>query len=231
MSNSCHKSATVFILFCFFCLAWTGESADEIGILNEDKYKQLVAESDADGIRLCLSKERWASSNIEEKVFCGIRDDLRIINKYKGRRGLQKMALGILLRERYLARCPEGDLNLALAYFSVKKDVLLSCFAFSDFYESPANRASLLGFLSEIKKWKIPDYRLRGTANPGRDVLIRAGVPSREQLTNAVQISEYNQAVRVNGEQLVMNDLQLLLGRIDCILRFQMKYQENVIDE
>ena len=106
-----------------------------------------------------------------------------------------------------------------------KKDVLLSGLNFRDFYDSPRNKKALTDFLAEVKDRKIEGYRQQGTNLPGLEICLKAGVAFRSQLTNETLRAEYDEAVSINREKLQMNELQLLLFRIDDIFSFHMKHR------
>ena len=206
------------ILACF--VATMAAMADETGNLTGAQYATLAASRNLEGIRALLEKERCGASDSLETVFAGIADDLRIINRYHSPEDVHKAALEMLLQDDYMLQCPSNGILNSVAYFNVKKDVLLSGFNYSDFYEFPKNKKALTDFLAEVKDRKIEGYRQQGTNLPGLQICLKAGVAFRSQLTNETLRAEYDEAVRINREKLQMNELQLLLDRIDRIFSY-----------
>ena len=215
---------TYLILLC--CGGMTARS-DELGNLSDREYSKLCAEHNIEAIKTLLRKERCVESNAVEVVFRGIADDLWIVNKHDYPKDVQSVALELLLQDKYLIRCPTGDVRTSIWYFETKKNVLMSGLNLSDFYNSPKNRKCLDEFMAEVKDMKVCDYKLQGTSRPGLDVLIKAGVGSRYELTNALFKTMYDEAVRVNQQQLNMNNLQRLLDRIDRIFKFQKEHRDS----
>ena len=213
------------LIFCYWGMRTA--MADELGNLNDGVYSELSAAHNIKAITMLIGKERSVATNSVDTVYCGIADDLKIINKHEHPRNVHMEAIEMLMRDKYLTQCPTGDIRKIIGYFKAKKDVLLSGFNFPDFYNLPKNRKCLDEFLAEVKNVKICDYKLQGTSRPGLDILIQAGVESRSQLTNELFLSMYDEAVRVNQQKLYMNQLQRLLDRIDRIFMFQMEHQKG----
>lgn len=173
-----------------------------------------------------LSRDRLSGKGLTEEAFLGISHDLKVVNEHREHCEVHLYALESLLRDSCLAKCPTGGLRIAARYFSVKKDVLLSCFNYPEIYADEANADMLTKFWEEIVARRIPDYRFQGTSRPGLDILTGAGVWFRAQLTNEAQKAAYDAAVRENDNKLRMNELQQVLDRAVRILGFQMEHQK-----
>lgn len=197
-----------------------------VGILNAEAYARSAAETNLAAIGKMLSRGRLSDKGLTEEVFRGISHDLKIVNEHREHPEVHLHALESLLRDSCLANCPTGDLRIAARYFSVKRDVLLSCFNYNEIYADEANADRLRMFWAEIMARRIPDYKFQGTSRPGLDILMGAGVWSRDQLTNETQKAAYDAAVRENDNKLRMNELQQVLDRAVRILGFQMKHQK-----
>lgn len=197
-----------------------------VGVLDAEAYAHLAAETNLAEIGEMLSRDRLSGEGLTEEAFLGISHDLKVVNEHREHSEVHLYALEALLRDRCLAKCPTGGLRIAARYFSVKKDVLLSCFNYPEIYANQANADRLTRFWEELVARRIPGYRFQGTSRPGLDILIGAGVWSRDQLTNEAQKAVYDAAVRENDNKQRMNELQQVLDRAVRILGFQMKHQK-----
>ena len=222
-----YRIANAILAAAIALLARTAPAASVgVGVLDDEAYAHSAAETNLAAIGRMLSRDRLSGQGLTEEAFLGISHDLKIVNEHREHSEVHLYALEALLQDSCLAKCPTGGLRIAAKYFSVKKDVLLSCFNYPEIYADEANADLLAKFWEEIVARRIPDYRFQGTSRPGWGILTGAGVWSRAQLTNEAQKAAYDAAVRENDNKLRMNELQQVLDRAVRILGFQMKHQK-----
>lgn len=122
-------------------------------------------------------------------------------------------------------KCPGEDKKLSTAYYNLKSEIALTCFGMDAIRNDKASLIDVADFIGEIRSCRIPDYRNRGTARPGLDILLQAGISDANNahlMTNPVQIKAYAKAVEDNKQDMLMNDLQLSLFRADRLLSFHL---------
>jgi hypothetical protein len=133
----------------------------------------------------------------------------------------KKVALSIF--EKVIEKKAPAETDAATEYFRLKDKIIRGYF---NLEEVRANKARLLmaaDFLGEIRSKRIPGYKNLGTNQPGRRILMEAGVMEPAKLSDPKQKAAYEMAIKQNVADMKMNRLQLALSSADTSLLFSLK--------
>lgn len=130
-----------------------------------------------------------------------------------------KRELYDLLADILGTACPTNIPDVT-PYFEIKKEVVLEYLNLEAVRTDKAWVMGVARFVGEIRSCMIPDYRNGGTAQPGLQILLQAGVRDASALTNSVLKEAYKQARARNEQELQMNRLQSSLREVNAVMSF-----------
>jgi hypothetical protein len=125
-----------------------------------------------------------------------------------------KQALLMLFDRLLETPCPTDNAQAA-SCFALKGDTILYGFNFDEIAKDKARLIAIAKFEGEVRSRRIPNYATRGTAHPGLQILLHAGVRDASSLTNPELRAAHEKALKDNQQDLIMNDLQFALSRND----------------
>ena len=128
----------------------------------------------------------------------------------------------VVLFSNVLAKPSPADTARATTYFQLQRSIVLDYLNLEEVRSDKARLTEIAHFVGEVRSRMIPGYTNRGTAQPGLDILVQAGVRDASSLTDPVQKAAYETAVRDNEQDMLMNKLQLELYSTNEILTFHL---------
>jgi hypothetical protein len=136
-----------------------------------------------------------------------------------------RQALWALFDQLLATPCPTNN-EQAAACFGLKDKTISWFFNFPEVRHDRARLVQVAGFLGEIRSRRIPNYQnRRAGGGVGRDILIRAGVMSHNQITNPVLQQAYAKAVEDDEQAFIMDQLQRELFMADTGLSFSIMHK------
>ena len=121
-----------------------------------------------------------------------------------------------------MAKAIPADETQAPTWVGLKSDLILYYLNFDEVRNNKAHLIEIAKFVGEVRSLIIPQYSNRGTAQPGVQVLIKAGVLDPKLLKDPELKQEYEKAVQENQRDMLMNQLQSSLFQADRTLIFQL---------
>lgn len=109
-----------------------------------------------------------------------------------------------------------------VAHVESERDFILDGLNYEAIRNEKVAYGSIASLVGEIRSREISNYSNRGTAMPGREILLKAGVMDPNLLTDPALKQEYAKAVEQNKQDLAMNSLQASLMESDSILVYHL---------
>jgi hypothetical protein len=128
----------------------------------------------------------------------------------------------LVLFSNVLEKPSPADTGKAIAHFQLKRRIVLDYLNLEEVRGGKAHLTEIARFVGEVRSRMIPGYSNRGTAQPGLDILLQAGVRDASFLTDPAQKEAYEKAVKDNERDMTMNELQLELHSTNEILTFHL---------
>ncbi|MBQ7250988.1 MAG: hypothetical protein IJS32_00110 [Kiritimatiellae bacterium] len=108
-----------------------------------------------------------------------------------------------------------GDLETAAAYFTRKTDWVERMFQSGIWRHDHVHLEAAADVLGEIREWRFPANMLAFEDDPGRDVLLGAGVESPDDLPDEASRTAYRKCVERNARWEALSDFEMRLADLD----------------
>jgi hypothetical protein len=208
-----------FLIVVACCVSSEAQLVDTASQETVKALSQAAASQDVQGVLRLLPRLERLQDQDPEAYLRAVMQALPVLRASTSADAKQA-SMG--LSSNVLATPNPADIATAAPVFALKRKIVLESLNLEEVRKGKAQLTEIARFVGEVRSRMIPGYTNRGTAHPGFDILMKAGVMDASLLTDPAQKEAYAKAVRDNEQDMLMNKLQLELHSTNEILTFHL---------
>jgi hypothetical protein len=212
--NTSKASATV-IGIAALLLATTGRANDPAAKPGQSQVQKAIAANSVSAVVEALPEleQLWTT---DPEAYVRISEQAMGVLESGGNDPTARAALFGIYDQVVKKECP-ADVVTATACYRLRNNLVLRFFAYKEVAEDRARLLAFAKFIGEVRSRMIPNYQNRGSNRPGFQVLMKAGVMEAKDIKDPNLRAEYENAVKQNEQDVLMNYLQLELFSISSL--------------